>query len=450
MSEWQVDGGVIKVDKLSKTYKLFDKEQDRLKEALSFRRKQYHKDFHALHDISIEIQKGEVVGIVGQNGSGKSTLLKIIAGVLTPTSGSVSVSGTMASLLELGAGFNPELNGIENVYMNGYIMGFTREEMDSKIKGILDFADIGEFVYQPVKTYSSGMFVRLAFASAISTDPDILIVDEALSVGDIAFQNKCFTKFDALKRNGTTILFVTHSLDLITRHCQRALFMQQGRLVVDGTVNEVVNLYTQSLTQSGKIAENGGKTSGGEVRFAKGPISDRELAERDSVFFSEKTEDRFSQRSAYNSDEFRWGDRRASIIDYCLDVGGKLDPTFIPSNSLVTLYVKCLFHECVDRVVFGLVLKTIDGVIVSGFNTSMARIDLIPKQANEICILKYSFKLNVTAGKYALSVGISEEEELTGEAKAVDRRNDVILFEVTSEYPFTGIVDLNVNFSLLD
>ncbi|QTH42335.1 ABC transporter ATP-binding protein [Cohnella sp. LGH] len=449
MGEDQVGNGVIKVNNISKIYKLFDREKDRLKEALSFSRKQYHRDFHALHDLTMEIGKGEIVGIIGQNGSGKSTLLKIIAGVLTPTSGTVSVSGTMASLLELGAGFNPELNGIDNVYMNGYIMGFTKEEMDRKIAGILDFADIGDFVYQPVKAYSSGMFVRLAFASAISTDPDILIVDEALSVGDIAFQNKCFAKFDALKRSGTTILFVTHSLELITRHCQRALFMEQGRMVADGAVNDIVNLYTQSLTQSGKMELVTRKSAAEEVRFAKGPLG-RELIELDSEFFSNQTEDVFSRHGTYNPGEFRWGDQRASIIDYCLEVGGgQVNPTYILSNSLVTVYIKCLFHEQVDRVIFGLLLKTIDGVVVSGFNTSMARIDLAPRQANEICILKYSFKLNVTAGKYSLSVGISEEE-LNGEAKAVDRRNDAILFEVTSEYPFTGIVDLNVNFQLLD
>lgn len=201
----------ISVKHLTKVYKLYNQPIDRLKEALNPFKKSYHKDFYALNDVSFEIKKGETVGIIGKNGAGKSTLLKIITGVLTPTSGSVQVNGKIASLLELGAGFNPDYTGLENIYFQGSLMGYTREEMESKVDDILTFADIGEFIHQPVKTYSSGMFARLAFSVAINVEPDILIVDEALSVGDMAFQAKCFNKFKEFQRLNKTILFVTNS-----------------------------------------------------------------------------------------------------------------------------------------------------------------------------------------------------------------------------------------------
>lgn len=218
----------IKVENVSKIYKLYDRPIDRLKETLSPSKKKYHKDHYALDNISFKVKKGETVGIIGTNGSGKSTLLKMITGVLTPTSGNITVNGKVSALLELGAGFNPEYTGIENIYLNGTMMGYSREEMDKKVKPILEFADIGEFINQPVKTYSSGMFARLAFAVAINVEPDILIVDEALSVGDVFFQNKCFKKFDRLKNEGTTILFVSHDIGSIKQMCSKVLWIEQG------------------------------------------------------------------------------------------------------------------------------------------------------------------------------------------------------------------------------
>ena len=194
-----------------------------MKESLHPLRKRYHRDFYALSGVSLQLIKG-IIGIIGKNGSGKSTLLKILTGVLTPTSGKVEVNGRVSALLELGAGFNPEFTGLENVFFNGSIMGYSRHEMDAKIDDILAFADIGDFIHQPVKMYSSGMFARLAFAVAINVDPDILIVDEALSVGDAAFQSKCFQKFQEFREKGKTILFVTHSVDLIIKYCSRQYF----------------------------------------------------------------------------------------------------------------------------------------------------------------------------------------------------------------------------------
>jgi teichoic acid transport system ATP-binding protein len=244
------NGNVIKVDNISKLYKLYDKPVDRLKEVLNPFRRQYHKVFYALKDISFEVKRGETVGLIGKNGSGKSTLLKVLAGILTPNSGNISVHGKISALLELGAGFNMEYTGIENVYLNGMMMGYSREEMARKIDAILEFADIGEFVKQPVKTYSSGMFVRLAFAVAINVDPDILIVDEALSVGDMRFQKKCMEKINEIKEAGKTILFCSHDMHAVSELCDRVLWFREGKLAEEGAPNKVISSYVSFMTES--------------------------------------------------------------------------------------------------------------------------------------------------------------------------------------------------------
>ncbi|WP_040293802.1 ABC transporter ATP-binding protein [Acetonema longum] len=233
----------VKIENISKVYKLYNRPIDRLKESLNPFSLKYHQDFFALNNVSFDIQKGESVGIIGKNGSGKSTLLKIITGVLTPTSGTVTVKGRIAALLELGAGFNPEYTGIENIYLQGSIMGVDRLEMEEKIPEILDFADIGEFIHQPVKNYSSGMFVRLAFAVSTIVEPDILIVDEALAVGDVFFRQKCFDRMEYLRRNDTSIIMVTHSMNEIRQYCNRALLLNQGRTLFWGSADEAVQHY---------------------------------------------------------------------------------------------------------------------------------------------------------------------------------------------------------------
>lgn len=232
----------IKADNLTKVYRLYEKPIDRLKESLSFVKKSYHKEHYALRNVSFEIKKGETVGIIGVNGAGKSTILKIITGVLSPTEGSVRVNGKVSALLELGAGFNPEYTGVENIYLNGTMMGYTRAEIDEKVEAILEFADIGEFINQPVKTYSSGMFVRLAFAVAINVEPDVLIIDEALSVGDVFFQQKCYRKIKELTGKAT-VLIVSHDLNALTKFCKRIIVMTEGRNVFDGEPNEAIAKY---------------------------------------------------------------------------------------------------------------------------------------------------------------------------------------------------------------
>ncbi len=234
---------IIKVENLSKIYKLYDKPIDRLKESINPFGKKYHRDFFALRDVSFDVKRGEALGVIGKNGSGKSTLLKLITGVLTPSSGNVTVNGKVAALLELGTGFNPEFTGIENIYFNGTITGYTREEIDAKLDNILEFADIGDFVHQPVKTYSSGMFVRLAFAVATSVTPDVLIVDEALSVGDIFFQQKCHARMEALQNNGTVLIVVSHDMRVVEKYSTKVILLDQGGCLFLGPPNEGVCRY---------------------------------------------------------------------------------------------------------------------------------------------------------------------------------------------------------------
>ena len=235
----------IQVKHLDKMYKLYNKPSDRLRETLGF--KVPVREHYALRDVNFQVERGETVGIIGTNGSGKSTILKIITGVLNPTAGEVKVDGRISALLELGAGFNMEYTGIENVYLNGTMMGFSKEEVDARLQDILDFADIGDFVYQPVKSYSSGMFVRLAFAVAINIDPEILIVDEALSVGDVFFQAKCYRKFEEFKKMGKTILFVSHDLSSISRYCDRVILLNKGVKLEEGSPKQMVDMYKQLL-----------------------------------------------------------------------------------------------------------------------------------------------------------------------------------------------------------
>jgi len=270
---------VIKVENLSKIYNLYDNTMDRMKEALSISRKSYHKEFYALNNISFDVKKGEAVGIIGTNGSGKSTLLKIITGLLQPTQGNIYVDGKISALLELGAGFNPEYTGIENIYLNGMMMGYSRDEIASKIENIIKFAEIGDFINQPVKMYSSGMFARLAFAVAINVEPDILIVDEALSVGDVFFQNKCFRKFEELREKGVTILFVSHDIESVKQMCNRVLWIEKGEQIDFGETKRICNLYAKKLVLKNNELLGNKNLNNGEYKKKKFEIRDYPLIE---------------------------------------------------------------------------------------------------------------------------------------------------------------------------
>lgn len=238
-----MENGCVRINNLTKVYRLYDRPIDRIKETMSITHKKYSKEHYALRGVNLEIHRGESIGIVGKNGSGKSTLLKLITGVVTPTEGSVETVGKVAALLELGAGFNQEYTGLENIYLNGTMMGYSEKEMEKRVPDIIEFADIGDFIHQPVKTYSSGMFARLAFAVSINVEPDILIVDETLSVGDTRFQVKCIDKMTELRENGTTILFVTHATEQIKRFCTRGIWIKDGNIQADGEASHVVDLF---------------------------------------------------------------------------------------------------------------------------------------------------------------------------------------------------------------
>ena len=245
----------IQVRDLSKVYKLYDRNRDRVMDALGLAKRKRYREHYALNHVSFSIQRGETVGIIGSNGAGKSTILKIITGVLSPTEGDVTVRGRISALLELGAGFNQEYTGIENIYLNGTMMGYSRDEIDARMQSIIDFADIGDFIRQPVRMYSSGMFVRLAFAVAINIDPDILVVDEALSVGDVFFQSKCYRKFDEFKEQGKTILFVSHDLSSISRYCDRAILLNKGKMMAEGAPAAMIDLYKK--VRANQVDEEG-------------------------------------------------------------------------------------------------------------------------------------------------------------------------------------------------
>ena len=306
----------IKVDNVSKIYKLYDKPTDRLKESLGLSRKKMYKEHYALKDVSFDVHRGETVGIIGTNGSGKSTILKIITGVLNPTQGEVKIAGRISALLELGAGFNMEYTGIENIYLNATMMGFTKEETDAKLQSILDFADIGEFVYQPVKTYSSGMFVRLAFAVSINIDPDILIVDEALSVGDVFFQVKCYHKFEEFKKLGKTILFVSHDLGSVSKYCDRVILLNQGVKISEGEPKKIVDEYKQVL-----VKQNEETFEGGEKKAA--------------ILTKTVDKDAWMNQLKINPEVLDYGEKQAEIIDFAIvDSRGKITSNIEKNTEL--------------------------------------------------------------------------------------------------------------------
>jgi len=306
----------ITVNDVSKCYRVYRKPLHRLQEKILGGRKRLCREVWALRNVTLEVKQGETLGIIGRNGSGKSTLLELISDTLTPSSGAIEVNGRIAALLELGAGFNPEFTGRENVYLNAAIIGIPKEEMEERYPKIVEFSEIGSFIDQPVKTYSSGMYVRLAFAVAINLDPEILIVDEALSVGDVRFQRKCFRKFQELQKRGKTILFVTHATDLVIAHCSRAIFLDGGEVRDMGEPRDVVHSYLNFLFGKQGGANEEARRASSESRGGD------EISESPDGLAAKLPgnagNDGCVKRIGYNASEYRWGDRRAMIVDYLL------------------------------------------------------------------------------------------------------------------------------------
>ncbi|MCX7998948.1 MAG: ABC transporter ATP-binding protein [Leptospiraceae bacterium] len=397
----------IKVSNLTKIYPLYNKPIDRLKEALHPFRKKYHHDFYALHDISFEIKKGETVGIIGQNGSGKSTLLKIITGVLTPTSGEVIVNGRVSSLLELGVGFNPELTGIENVYFYGTINGFTKEEMDAKLEDILSFADIGEFVYQPVKTYSSGMFVRLAFACAIQIDPEILIVDEALSVGDMFFQNKCMARMKKLMEKGVTLLFVSHDLASVKMISKRAIFLHQGKIQGIGNADEVCDYYFKKFSHDSFLNESPNALSPLEHQTS----NVNELGDNLSSILKKLNEDPLFRETKPDFDKYskvnRLQDGRACILNAFLINQKDEIARICEFGEKVTLRIYVYFNQSLRNINNSYKIRTLNGlnVVYKDFRC----LDLLDNffEKEKLYIFNWEFILNLQHEKYTITTGIT-------------------------------------------
>ncbi|MBI3985570.1 MAG: ABC transporter ATP-binding protein [Lentisphaerae bacterium] len=408
---------VLKAEQVAKMYRLYSHPVDRLKESLHPLRRKYHRDFHALRGVSFEVRQGETVGIIGKNGSGKSTLLKILTGVLTPTSGQVTTAGRISALLELGAGFNPELTGVENVHFSGAIMGYSREEMDERLPGVIAFADIGEFIRQPVKTYSSGMFVRLAFAVAINVDPDILVIDEALAVGDMHFQAKCYRKFNEFRERGKTVVFVTHGLDSIIRYCNRALVLHQGVKVVETDPKEAVDVYKRLMVEAYGTEES---------------ESAKESAARAAV--------EYKKDLILNPHVLDYGDRRAEIVDLAI-----LDPARRPVQKLINgepfvIVMRVRFHAALAHPIFAYTIKDIKGLEITGTNTDYRHVPTGVRKTGDRVEVEFAQALNLQAGRYALSLGCTGFE---GDRLVVYHRlYDVLLFEVVSESRMVGFFDL--------
>ena len=402
----------IQVKHLDKMYKLYNKPSDRLRETLGF--KVPVREHYALRDVNFQVERGETVGIIGTNGSGKSTILKIITGVLNPTAGEVKVDGRISALLELGAGFNMEYTGIENVYLNGTMMGFSKEEVDARLQDILDFADIGDFVYQPVKSYSSGMFVRLAFAVAINIDPEILIVDEALSVGDVFFQAKCYRKFEEFKKMGKTILFVSHDLSSISRYCDRVILLNKGVKLEEGSPKQMVDMYKQLLV-------------------GQYPAKAEEK--------KEEQKENWSQQFQVNPNMLEYGTKLAEIVDFAvLDDKGRCTNT-IEKGSSFRIRMKVVFHQDIQEPIMAYTFKDIKGTEITGTNTLFEKKSVEHSQAGDCCTVTFEQEMFLQGGEYLLSFGCTGYKD--GEFTVFHRLYDACNITVVSNKNTVGFYDMN-------
>ena len=417
----------INVKNVSKVYRLYDNPKDRLKESLGFSKKKRYKEHYALNDISFHVNKGETVGIIGTNGSGKSTILKIITGVLNATKGNVDIQGRISALLELGAGFNSEYTGLENVYLNGTMIGFSREEIDRKLNDILEFADIGDFINQPVKTYSSGMFVRLAFAVAINIDPEILIVDEALSVGDVFFQAKCYKKFEDFKKMGKTILFVSHDLGSVAKYCDRVVLLNKGEKIAEGEPKEIVDLYKKVM--AGQSAyEKDGMAENVQPQHAESQKKINDDVWKDSMLMNPSVEE--------------YGNGSATIEDFGLfDSKGNITNTVRKFEECV-LKMKVHFNQEILNPIFAFTIRDLKGTELAGTNTHIENQDMGLVNAGTTIEVTFRQSFPFQNGQYLLQLGCTS---YNGDNIDVHHRlYDVCCIQVLSEKTTVGYVDLNV------
>ncbi len=409
----------IEVKNVNKVYKLYDRLRDRMKEAFGIGKKKY-KLHYALNDVSLNIYRGETVGIIGTNGSGKSTILKIITGVLSPTSGKVCVDGRISALLELGAGFNQEYNGIENIYLNGTMMGFSEKEIEEKLPSILEFADIGDYVYQPVKTYSSGMFVRLAFAVAINIEPEILIVDEALSVGDVFFQAKCYHKFEEFKEMGKTIVFVSHDLNSISKYCDRVFLLNQGTLLGEGSPKEMIDAYKRVLVGQYELPQ----TEDGNEASKK----------------AEQEEQKNSAVLGYNPDIQEYGTMQAQIVEYYLTDDRGLPTMAVLKGSEFTMHMRVKFSDHIPAPIFAFSIKNVHGTEITGTNSMIEKSFLDCAEPGQVKDITFRQRMTLQGGEYLISLGVTGYRGDTFEV--YHRLYDVINITVVSDKNTVGFYDM--------
>lgn len=427
--------GAVTVNHLGKAYKVYPSRFARLKEWLiPFSKPRYNLK-HVLQDVNFTVNPGEAVGIIGVNGAGKSTLLKIITGTTQPTTGSVQISGRISALLELGTGFHPDFTGRQNAFMAGQLLGYSVAEIARLMPDIEVFAEIGDYIDQPVRVYSSGMQMRLAFSVATMVRPDILIVDEALSVGDAYFQAKCYQHIARFKEQGTTLILVSHSVGDIVKHCERVILLREGRVAVDGSSQTVTNYYLDELY--GKRPQEDVLEEGG----VEGDVSGLMLAQSD-VFYT---------RPGYRKEEHRWGHGGAAILDYLIVSGGDHYPSRIEGNAATDFYIKVRFDRDFDSIVPGLLVKTLEGIFLYGTNSfvSSAGRTNISATGGDMKLFKFSLPMALNEGHYLVSFGISSGHP-AHELIPLDRRYDSVMVHVGRGMEFWGIVDLGASFQVCD
>lgn len=419
----------VEISHIRKVYHTYAKEFDRFREAMSLRRKSYHQDFEALKDVQLSVRKGECVGIIGTNGSGKSTLLKIITGVLQPTSGEVKLNGRVSALLELGAGFNGNYTGIENIILNGRIMGYTDEEIQARIPAIREFAEIGDFINQPVKTYSSGMFARLAFAVAINVDPDILIVDEALSVGDIFFQTKCYHKFNEFRDAGKTILFVSHDMGSIIKYCDRCMLLNRGEQLAVGNSKEIVDLYRKVLVD--QYEEDNHLSRDGTYSAAE---EGKEEAEAPAL----QDGGRELKASVLQNPNYQeYGDRRAEITDFGLVNDRGEVTSMLNRGEDFSVIIKYRFPETIRNPIFAFTIKDHKGTELCGTNTMLEGKTKDEIRAGTTGTVRFTQRMMLQGGQYFLSLGLTGFE---GDTLVVYHRlYDICHIQVVADYNTIGV-----------
>ena len=432
----------IEVKNLSKVYKLYEKPMDRVKDSFGLAGDKVFKKHIALNDVNLTVKKGETVGIIGTNGSGKSTILKIITGVLTPTSGEVNVDGHISALLELGAGFNMEYNGIDNIYL--MMIGFSEEEIEKKMDAILEFADIGDYVYQPVKTYSSGMFVRLAFAVAINIDPEILIVDEALSVGDVFFQAKCYHKFEEFKEQGKTILFVSHDLSSISKYCDRAVLLNKGVLLGEGTPKKMIDIYKQVLVGQYPLpsSDTSNLLDDADIRKAA------EEADKKADAKASNKKDEKPKDASLNPDALEYGDGSATITNYYVTDSKGIRSASIIKGTEFTIHMEVEFNEDIAAPIFAFTFKNILGIEITGTNSMVEKAFLEPVKKGDKKEITFTQKMSLQGGEYLLSFGVTGFEQ--NDFTVYHRLYDVLNITVVSDKNTVGYYDMNTTCKVRD